>query len=99
MERVISIRKECIEFGYGNYEIIQADHPGVVAHASHYKSGIALAVHNLTEEPVTVTLEKYFEHLIEYFEDQKYEPVSEKTKQLQLGPFGYRWFRRNPLFL
>ena len=99
MERAISVRKECIEFGYGDYEVIKTDHPGVFAHVSHYKSGLALAVHNLTDQAVTVTLKTYSEHLIEYLSDQKYEPVSEGIKQLQLGPFGYRWFRKSPLFL
>jgi maltose alpha-D-glucosyltransferase/alpha-amylase len=99
MERAISARKECIEFGYGDYEIIKADHPGVFALASYYKNGVALGVHNLTEETFTVTLEKYFDHLIEYFGDQKYEPLSREAMKLQLGPFGYRWFRRSPLLL
>lgn len=99
IERIISVRKECIEFGYGDYEVLKTDHPGVFAHVSRYKTGLALAVHNLTDQPLTVTLQGYSEHLIEYLADQKYEPVSEGVKQLQLGPFGYRWFRKNPLFL
>lgn len=99
MDRVISARKECLEFGFGDYEIINADHPGVFAHACRYKNGIALALHNLTEKPCTVTLEEYFEHLIEQFSDQSYEPVKPGTKEIQLGPFGYRWFRKSALFL
>jgi maltose alpha-D-glucosyltransferase / alpha-amylase len=99
MERLISVRKECIEFGYGNYEIINTDHPGVFAHVSRYKNGLALAVHNLTDQPVSVTLKTFSEHLIEYMSDQKYEPVVQAIKQLQLAPFGYRWFRKSPLFL
>lgn len=99
IERVISVRKECIEFGYGQCEVIRVDHPGVFAHVSRYKGGAAMAVHNMTDQPVTVVLDKYFEHLIEYFGDQKYEPVSETNRQVQLGPFGYRWFRKSPLFL
>ena len=99
MERAINARKECIEFGYGDYEIIKADHAAVFVHACQYKTGMALALHNLTDQPLTVTLDKHFDHLIEYFGDQQYEPMQEKTKQLRLGPFGYRWFRRSPLFL
>jgi hypothetical protein len=56
-------------------------------------------VHNLTENNLTVKLEKYFDHLIEHFGDQTYGPLSEKTKQVQIGPFGYRWFRKSRLFL
>lgn len=99
MERMIAVRKECIEFGYGDFKLIEADHPGVLALISHYKSGLTIAVHNLTDQPVVFSLDKAYEHLIEYFADQKYDTVSEKTRQLQLGPFGYRWFRKSPLFL
>lgn len=99
MERIIAMRKECIEFGYGDYEIIKADHPGVFAHACRYKGGIALAVHNLTGQALAVTLGKYFEHLMEYFSDQQYEAVKTDTKQMQLGPFGYRWFRVSRVLL
>ena len=99
IERVISARRECIEFGYGDHEIIATDHPGVLAHVSRYKSGAAMAIHNLTDQPVTVTLEKSFEHLIEYFGDQRYEPLDGESMRVQVGPFGYRWFRKSPLFL
>ena len=58
----IPSRKECIEFGYGDYEIIEVDHPGVLAQACHFKSRTAMAVQNFTDEALTVTLEKYFEH-------------------------------------
>lgn len=99
VERLISVRKECIEFGYGNYEMIGCDHPGVLAHACHYKNGIALAVHNLTGQPVEVTLEKFFEHLIEYFSDGQYDPLPPDSRKLKLNPYGYRWLRKSPLLL
>ena len=99
MERVIAARRGCIEFGYGDYEMMTTDHESVLVHVSRYKSGAAMAIHNLTDQPVTVTLKKSFEHLIEYFGDQKYEPVNSENMRVQLGPFGYRWFRKSPLFL
>lgn len=99
MERAIAARKECIEFGYGNYEVIPTEHPAVLAHVCRYKSGCALAVHNLGEEPVEVILDQDFGHLIEHFGDQQYEPVKGENRRVTLGPFGYRWFRKSSLFL
>ena len=58
-----------------------------------------MAVHNLTDRPVTVKLEKPFEHLIEYFGDQPYEAINGESMELNIGPFGYRWFRKSSLFL
>lgn len=97
IDRVISVRKECIEFGFGDYEIVAVDHPGVFAHVSRYKGGIALAVHNLTDRAVKFRLGKDHGHLLEYLSDQRYEPVENGVKDLRLGPFGYRWFRKSPL--
>lgn len=99
IERLISTRKECIEFGYGDYDTMDVGHPSVFAHICRYKSGIALAVHNLSGQPCSVHLKEYYEHMNEYFADQRYEPVSEKNREVRLGPYGYRWFRKSPLFL
>lgn len=99
MERVISARKECIEFGFGDYEMISTGNHGVLAHVSRHKSGASMAVHNLTDKAVRIKLHKPFEHLIEYFGDQEYDAINEETMELELGPFGYRWFRKSALFL
>lgn len=99
IERLIFARRECIEFGYGDYELISTGNSGVLAHVCRYKSGAAMAVHNLTDQPVKVKLDKPFEHLMEYFGDKPYGPINGKTMELELGPFGYRWFRKSPLFL
>ena len=99
IERLIFARKEFIEFGYGDYEMISTGNHGVLAHVSRYKSGAAMAIHNLTDQPVKIKLEKPFEHLIEYFGDQEYDSINGETMELELGPFGYRWFRKSPLFL
>lgn len=102
MERMISIRKECIEFGYGDYKILKTNNPAVFAHASFYKNGIALAMHNFSDEPVTFELdldENLFEHMIEHFSNEPYDPVKKENQPIKLGPFGYRWFRKSPLFL
>lgn len=98
-ERAIAARKECIEFGYGDYEVVDTDNPGVLAHICRYKSGAALAVHNLTDRSVTATLERYLNHTIEYFSDRQYDSINKNSGPIPLEPFGYRWFRQSPLFL
>lgn len=98
-ERLIFARRECIEFGYSDYEMVSTGNDGVLAHVCRYKSGAAMAVHNLTDKPAKLKLDKPFEHLIEYFGDQSYKPINGESMELELGPFGYRWFRKSPLFL
>lgn len=97
MERVIAARKECIEFGYGSYEVLKVDKPSVLAHACRYKSGIAMAIHNLSDQACTVTFENPIEQMAEYMADQKYDEPEKGARKMELAPFGYRWFRKNPL--
>lgn len=102
IERVISMRKECIEFGYGQYDIIKTNHPAVLAHCCKWKNGISLAAHNLSGKECEITLEleeKERIHLIECFGDRQYEVFDGKTGKIKLMPYGYRWFRKSSLFL
>lgn len=102
VERAISVRKECVEFGYGDYELVDVDHPAVLVHCCHYKNGYAVAVHNFSDQECVITLnlkEDIAEHIIECFADQQYELFNHADKQLKLNPYGYRWFRKSSLFL
>lgn len=100
-ERIIAARKECMEFGWGDYEVIKTDNPAVLAHGCKWKNGYAFAVHNFSDRDATVKLEldkHLLEHLIEYFADKEYETYP-NGNEMTLGPYGYRWFRKSSLFL
>jgi maltose alpha-D-glucosyltransferase / alpha-amylase len=102
IERVISARKECLEFGWGEYEVVKTTNPCVLAHACHWKNGYALALHNLSNEECMVEIElnvKEEPHLIEHFADHEYGPLDWKNGKFKLQPFGYRWFRKSTIFL
>jgi maltose alpha-D-glucosyltransferase/alpha-amylase len=101
-ERIIAARKECVEFGWGNWEVIDTNSPAVLAHGCQWKKGYAFALHNFSDSEVTIELDLVkdkVEHLIEYFADQEYAPYPGNIKELKLGPYGYRWFRKSSLFL
>lgn len=94
MERAIRMRKECPEFGWGKWQIIETGHPSVFAHRCEWRNGVAIAVHNLAKEACTVTLNlKDEEHLIELLGDQPYTPIEGSSPDVQLEGYGYRWFR------
>lgn len=102
IERIISARKECMEFGWGDYELINTVNNSVLAHCCRWKNGHAIAVHNLSDKECIVELklkENQSQHLIEHFADQLYDPFEVEPKKLKIGPFGYRWFRKSSLFL
>lgn len=98
VERVISVRKECVEFGRGTWELIPSDNPAVLILCSRWKEGFSLAIHNFSARKCDVELDTKtlsdteIEHLIDVFGDAVYEPFHGDTK-IHLNPFGYRWFR------
>jgi maltose alpha-D-glucosyltransferase / alpha-amylase len=95
MERAIRMRKECPEFGWGKWQIIETGHPSVFAHRCEWRNGVAIAVHNLAKEACTVTLNLKGdeEHLIDLLGDQPYQPIEGSSPDVQLEGYGYRWFR------
>lgn len=102
IERAIAVRKECIEFGFGECEFIKTKDPAILAYCCHWEKGLALAFHNLSDKEVDVGIEikeEQTKHLIECFSDQQYEPFEPGLGKIKLGRYGYRWFRKSPLFL
>lgn len=101
-ERIIAARKECIEFGWGDYEVIKTNNPGVLVHGCKWKNGYAFAVHNFSDKEITIKPEldkQQQEHLIEHFSDKEYDDYPGKKNEMTVGPYGYRWFRKSSLFL
>jgi maltose alpha-D-glucosyltransferase/alpha-amylase len=95
MERLVRTRKQCPEIGWGTWEILETGDPGVFAHRCTWSGGTVVAVHNLAGRPAAVRLdlkEQHQEKLVELLGDQPYELV-EVGAQIDLEPWGYRWFR------
>lgn len=100
MARAIRTRKACPEFGWGKQQLLETGDPHVFAHLCQWKGGTALAVHNLSAEERTVTLESGdvgAAHLIDPFGDRRYEPLDRASRRVQLSGYGYRWFRSSAL--
>ena len=95
MERAIRMRKECPEFGWGTWQIIETGNPCVFAHRSSWRSGVVIAVHNLAKESCTVTLklnDDEGKQLIDLLGDQPYEAKAVTSHDVHLEGYGYRWF-------
>ncbi len=95
MERLIRVRKQSPEIGWGTLKILKAGHPSVFAHRCEWKNGAIIALHNLAEEPATVSLElneKEGEHLVVLLGEDAQEEI-DRTKKIELPGYGCRWFR------
>jgi len=95
MERAIRMRKECPEFGWGKWQIIETGNPSVLAHRCEWQKGVVIAVHNLSSEACNVSLleDDDAEHLIDLLENQSYKVPDDDSHHVQLEGYGYRWFR------
>ena len=95
--RLIRTRKECPEFGWGTYEIVETGAPTVFAHTCHWdEAGSVVAVHNLSRKPCEVTLKLDVEpgkQFIDMISDRRYEPMTGRKTTFEIDGYGYRWLR------
>lgn len=99
---LLRMRRQCTEFGTGQWRILPTDEPAVFAHLCEADGTAMLALHNLGDRNCVVTIPGFEHHqLMEVFsdnfslnrQDQFYEPPDQGTNSLQLNAYGYRWFR------
>ena len=96
MERAIRMRKECPEFGWGAWSVVPTHDPAVFAHSCQWRDGTVIAVHNLSHEHQTITLDLSdfkASRLIDLLGDYQYKPVGSDAHRIELEGYGYRWFR------
>jgi maltose alpha-D-glucosyltransferase/alpha-amylase len=96
MERAIRLRKECPEFGWGTWQILETDRASVIAHRCQWRGGVAIAVHNLAAAACSVTLrleKDVGRYAIDLFEDRPDEVIADPSHTIELAGYGYRWFR------
>ena len=95
LERLLRLRKEHHELGWGDWEVIETGHPAVFAHLVRWRGSVMIAVHNLADEPAEadLALEGLPEgRMANLLGDRRYEPVEDHHLSLELEPYGYLWF-------
>jgi len=96
MERMIRLRKKHHAVGWGEWAILDTGHEAVLAHACRHRSSSLIAVHNLDEEECTVRLDLSDEpkgRVADLLGERHYHEISDDTTlEVDLNPFGYRWF-------
>ncbi|MGN6547835.1 MAG: alpha-glucosidase C-terminal domain-containing protein, partial [Aureliella sp.] len=95
MQALIRVRKECPEIGRGNLRIIDVENPAVLAHRFDWSDGAVIMLHNFSDQPVDVLLDKVHEeneYTIDLFGENRFKHVS-LDQPLQLEAYGYRWLR------
>ncbi len=101
MERLIRRRRETPELAWGDWRLLTSNVPAVVAHRCDWDGGTVIAVHNLAAEPCHVRIDldavddgARLDDLLD--ERPAFETLDDKSVELTLEAFGYRWYRLIP---
>jgi maltose alpha-D-glucosyltransferase/alpha-amylase len=95
-QRALLILRECPEFGIGTCHYVDAGERSVLALVHEAPSGAMLAVINLAKRKFTFDLGPHRAQQgdpIEVFADRDYPPVGADLRDIEIGPYGYRWIR------
>ena len=97
-ERIIRMRKEVPEIGWGDFKVIAARDPAVLVMRYHWRNNSVLFVHNLDEKPREVSfavgLAGDAGNLLVNLLSEDHSKANERGKHtLMLEAYAYRWYR------
>jgi maltose alpha-D-glucosyltransferase/alpha-amylase len=98
VERIIRMRKEVPEIGWGDFTVLPTRNPAVLAIRYDWRRNSVLFVHNLDGRPcdirLAVGLSDGTEKLLVNLLAEDHSRAGDDGKHhLVLEPYGYRWFR------
>jgi maltose alpha-D-glucosyltransferase/alpha-amylase len=95
MERIIRMRKEVPEIGWGDFSFLSASATDVLIMRYEWRSSSVLFIHNLSGLPREVSFSAGAEpcELINLLSNDHSQPTEGGKHRILLEPYGYRWFR------
>ncbi len=99
MERIIRMRKEIPEIGWGDFSVLPLRMPNVLAMAYEWRNNCVLFMHNLIAEPQEVRFRMPAKCsggqslLVNLLSGDNSEADERGRHCVVLEPYGYRWYR------
>jgi maltose alpha-D-glucosyltransferase / alpha-amylase len=98
MERIIRMRKETPEIGWGDFSFISAQATDILIMRYKWRDNSVILVHNLSPIPREVSFSvgtgpEQACSLINLLSDDHSQPIGGNKHQILLEPYGYRWYR------
>jgi maltose alpha-D-glucosyltransferase / alpha-amylase len=98
MERIIRMRKEVPEIGWGDFSFISAQASEVLIMRYDWRNNSVLCVHNLSSVPREVSFSVTNGQqepctLVNLLSENHSQPVAGDKHRILLEPYGYRWYR------
>ena len=97
-ERIIRMRKEVPEIGWGDFRVITTPDPAILVIRYDWRNNSVLFVHNLAETPGEASFSVGLagdegKHLINLLSEDHSEANDRGKHTLTLEAYGYRWYR------
>ncbi len=98
MERMIRMRKEVPEIGWGDFDFLRVKTEQVLAMRYMWRNNSVVVLHNLTAAPCEVELkfggeDRQDQGLVNLLSEDHSRPAKSGAHRILLEPFGYRWYR------
>jgi maltose alpha-D-glucosyltransferase/alpha-amylase len=97
MERVIRMRKEVPEIGWGDFSFLDVNTPQVLAMRYEWRNNSVVVLHNLGAAPCEVQLrlgrKSGEQDLVNLLSEDHSLPTEGGAHRILLEPYGYRWYR------
>jgi maltose alpha-D-glucosyltransferase/alpha-amylase len=97
-ERIIRMRKEVPEIGWGDFTVIAARDPAVLILRYDWRNNSVLFVHNLDEKPREISFATGVpgdagNHLVNLLSEDHSDANQKGRHKVLLEAYGYRWYR------
>jgi maltose alpha-D-glucosyltransferase/alpha-amylase len=95
-ERMIRMRKEVPEFGWGDFQVLDVQQPGILAVRYDWRNNGVLALHNLRDEAIQVELSLdrgSGMKLTNLLTGDHSEANGRGRHTIVMDPYGYNWYR------
>jgi trehalose synthase len=95
LERVIRRRRECPEFGWGSWRVLDLDESAVLGHRCDWQGSTVFALHNFSAKPkkVKVELKDVDVDIIDDLFDGPAMNLDRGIVTIELDGYGYCWYR------
>ena len=91
--RMIRLRKECPEIGWGEWRAVATGAPSLLALAYEREGSTVVCVHNVAAEPKEAVLRLGGGRLVDLVEPEELHARAGAAHRVPLDGYGYRWFR------
>jgi maltose alpha-D-glucosyltransferase/alpha-amylase len=93
MIRLVRLRKQCPEIGWGDWRIVPSGSRSVLAIEYSWRGNALVVVHNLANAPREAKLRLERRALTSLTDDEQIRAKRDRIHRIALDGYGYRWFR------